>query len=77
MLPPLVPIEGSSNVKAIAYDPQGPVLYVQFHNGAVYEYMDFPPDKWQEFLNSPSKGKYLNSNIRGRYETRKIQDKES
>lgn len=62
----------SSNVFAIGYDPNSEVLEVEFTNGAVYSYSGVPPGEYEGFMNADSKGKYLHSNIKGRYSYMKL-----
>ena len=60
----------SSNVKRIGYEKSK--LYVQFKSGATYFYKGVPEKLYKEMLNADSKGKYLNSQIKGKYEYQKI-----
>ena len=67
----------SSNIRSIAYDEHGPTLSVTFIGkggkpDSTYEYADFPPEKWQEFLNSPSKGGFFFSSVKGKYVATKV-----
>ena len=57
----------SSNVADIGYDAIAMTLEVGFHNGSVYQYFDVPENVHREFLNSDSKGKFLNSNIKNNF----------
>jgi len=69
-IPPLSPVE-SSNVKAVGFD--GKDLYVQFHGqDRIYKYADVSPQRVRAFLRAPSKGKYLNSRIKGNYKYERI-----
>ena len=72
----------SSNLHSIAFDPGGPMLKVTFHQKGknaeneprrVYEYEGVEAALFQEFMNSPSKGKFFQQKIRGRFPTRRIQ----
>jgi hypothetical protein len=62
----------SSVIASMGYDHKKEILEIEFHyRGAVYQYDDVPPEVWEEFLESESKGKYFNENIRHDYfETR-------
>jgi len=57
----------SSHVRAIAYDRSEHVLYVQFRNGAAYAYRDVPRGVFEQFLDAPSKGRFLHEVIRPEY----------
>jgi hypothetical protein len=66
----------SSNVKSIGYDRKESTLEIEFISGAVYQYSNVPPIVWQEFQRrkrmNESIGKYLNGNIKGTYDFRKV-----
>ena len=58
----------SACVYALGYDLASSSLFVAFQSGRVYKYFQVPPDVYQDFLNAPSKGKFLNFVIkRGGY----------
>jgi hypothetical protein len=42
-------------------------LTVEFNNEKIYDYRDFSPESYQEFLEAESKGKYFLSKIRAVY----------
>jgi hypothetical protein len=56
----------SSNVVSIGFDPVTATLEVEFNNGGIYQYFDVPEIIFQEFINAPSKGKFLSS-IKGNF----------
>ena len=57
----------SSNIAAIGsrnYQTDGKAdLFVRFNSGAEYVYHEVPQTVVQEFMDSESKGKFLNENI--------------
>ena len=57
----------SSNVDSIGYDPESQTLAVRFHGGGVYHYSNVPADMYEMLKQSPSKGQFLNANIKGTY----------
>ncbi len=57
----------SSNVASIGYDPATQTLEIEFQNGAIYQYYNIPLGIFEEFDRSPSKGAFLNSQIRDRF----------
>jgi hypothetical protein len=63
----------SSNVKAIGYETSTNTLVVEYLSGLKYEYSNVPANVFDELLNSVSKGKYMNQNIKGQYEGRRVQ----
>lgn len=62
----------SSNIYRVSYDEAETLLEVEFHNGGIYQYLDVPNYIWEEFKQADSKGKYLNSSIKGMYRFIKI-----
>ena len=60
----------SSNIHSIGYD--GTTLYVRFHSGGLYEYLNVPEHIYQGLMSASSHGKYLHAFIKGHYAYRKI-----
>lgn len=50
-----------------AYDAGKHILYLRFRSGEVYRYFEFPAEKYREFLDAESRGRYFLSNIRNRF----------
>jgi hypothetical protein len=57
------PVE-SSNLAAIAYDPESAVLEVEFQNGGIYQYFGVPLFVYQDLCSAASKGRYFNENVK-------------
>ena len=57
----------SSNIASIGYDSENNVLEVEFLSGSVYQYYSVPEYIYNDFMNAPSHGRYLNWNIKGYY----------
>jgi hypothetical protein len=66
-------IENSSNVAAVAYTDIGALL-VTFKGGSQYIYKHVPEEVYEEMTKTESAGKYLNVNIKGKYEFEKIEE---
>lgn len=62
----------SSSLASAGYDPRAHVLEVEFRNGGVYQYLEVPDEEYQEFRSAESKGRYLNTEIKGNYPSRKL-----
>ena len=60
----------SSNIKSVAYDDGN--LYVVYKSGAMYKYKDVKEEVYKELLSAESKGRYMNSNIKGKYLYEKV-----
>lgn len=57
----------SSNIDSIGYDENTQTLRVRFLNGSLYEYRNVPLMEFEQLKQAPSKGSYLNRNIKGTY----------
>lgn len=57
----------SSMMNFIGYDFASSVLEIEFKNGIVWHYNEFPEYMWYEFKASGSKGKYFHANIKVQY----------
>ena len=62
----------SSNVAQIGYDEEAKELYVEFHNGSTYKYLDVPPAKYDSLKHAPSVGSYLNKQIKNVFACEKV-----
>ncbi len=58
----------SSNIEAIGYDEGTLELYVQFLSGAYYIYRDVPRQIFDYLMSAPSKGSFLNREVKGVYQ---------
>jgi len=64
----------STTLATVAYDEARELLRLEFCSGAVYLYLDVPAAVHQALLDAPSKGRYFNRAIRGRFSYRPIRD---
>lgn len=67
----LIPVH-SSGVRAIGYEEERRVLYVQFIDGDLYEYDEVPASEVIDLFQAKSIGRFVNKRIKPRYEYRKI-----
>lgn len=58
----------SSNIEGIGYNVKKHHLWVAFKDNKVYRYDLVPRKTFEELMNAESKGRYLNSHIKGQYE---------
>ena len=57
-----IPVNGSSRIKAEAYDSDTETIYVRFHDDVEWSYSACPPNVWAEFTApGQSRGKYINT----------------
>ena len=59
----------SKNVHRTSYNSEEQVLEVEFKNKKTYCYSGFSPEKWEELLKAESIGKYVQSELVGKYKT--------
>ena len=58
----------SSNIASVGYDAVKMILEIEFHHGAVYQYLDVPEKVYEELMSSPSQGAYFMNEIKGKFE---------
>lgn len=61
----------SSAIKSVGYE--GGILEVEMSNGGLYQYEDFPEDKYRELLAAESPGRYFQSQIRPAFAGQRVQ----
>lgn len=57
----------SSNVAGFSYDEAAQVLTVEFNSGSRYDYYDVPENVFEGMKSADSKGRYLNTEVKGHY----------
>jgi hypothetical protein len=62
----------STTLATVAYDETGKLLQLEFCSRAVYLYFGVPAAVQQALLGAPSKGRYFNQTIRGRFPYRRV-----
>ena len=62
----------STTLAAVAYDETQKLLQLEFCSQAVYLYSGVPAAVHQALLGAPSKGRYFNQTIRGRFPYRRV-----
>ncbi len=62
----------SSNIKKIGYSDSKCELVVEYLSGIKYKYKNVPKMIYMNLLESDSKGRFMNSNIKGKYEYEKV-----
>ncbi len=60
----------SSDLLSVGY--HSGTLEIEFKNNSIYQYLDVPEYIYHELVNSDSKGKYFNQNIRNIFRCMKI-----
>ena len=62
----------SSVIARLSYDAAGRTLKIVFQSGEVYEYYKVPRTIYDAFIQSGSKGKFLNQRIKGNFRYKKL-----
>jgi hypothetical protein len=62
----------SATLATVGYDEAQELLQLEFGSRAVYLYFGVPAAVYEALLGAPSKGRYFNGSIRGRYPYRLI-----
>lgn len=63
-------ITDSSHITSAEWD--NGILTIGFRGGIQYEYYDVPSAVLQELMAAPSKGKFLQNEIRNKYESARV-----
>lgn len=62
----------SPMANGIGYDSENELLQIEFNNGAVYQYSHIDEHTWEDLYTSDAVGRYFNQNIKGRYQSQRI-----
>lgn len=62
----------SSNLKSVGYDKSKKLLEIEFHTGAVYQYMNVLEHIYKQLMRAPSLGVYFHKYIRDEYKYIKL-----
>lgn len=57
----------STNIASAGYDEVSQTLEVEFISSGIYQYYNIGADLYQQFIQSPSKGQFLNVYIKNAY----------
>ena len=55
----------SSNINAVGYENNN--LIVEYKSGTKYKYIDVPKNIYEELLEAESKGRYMNTKIKNKF----------
>lgn len=64
----------STTLASAGHEGRAAILELLFRNGAVYQYFHVPAEVHRGLLGAPSKGRYFNQHIRGRYPYKLVQN---
>lgn len=60
----------SSNIKKVGYENKE--LLVEYLSGAKYKYKEVPEELFTKLLEAESKGRFMNSEVKGKYEYERL-----
>jgi len=60
----------SSNIDSVGYENEN--LYIQYQSGAIYKYKNVPKVIYESLMDSDSKGRYMNSSIKTKFEYERL-----
>lgn len=66
----MININSNSNITSIGYD--GKDLYIKYCSGATYSYENVPVKVYEELVQAPSKGRYINEQIKNAYPCKRV-----
>jgi len=58
----------STNIRSVGYEAAERILELEFTSGSIYRYFDVPESEYEALMTAPSKGRYLNKNIKDCYQ---------
>ena len=57
----------SASVVSIGYAPEIQALEIEYQHGGVYQYQGVSQDIYEQLMNAPSKGAFINKQIKPSY----------
>jgi len=69
---PMFPVE-SKNILSVGYNANNRTMRIEFKQNAFYDYMDVPPEVFQQIMSAQSKGTFFHSAVKGKYDFLKIE----
>lgn len=57
----------SSNIASVGYDKEAHILEIEFHHGAIYQYVDVPEKVYEELISTPSIGAYFINELKDKF----------
>ena len=53
----------SSMIASVGYDPDEHILEIEFNSGAIWHYLDVPPEEYEGLMAAESKGRYMHAHV--------------
>lgn len=67
----------STNVASIGYSRHLRTLEIEFVRGAIYRFLEVPPNVYQALMAADSKGRFITENIRGKFQFLRVRPRRS
>lgn len=61
----------SSNIASVGYNKEEHILEIEFHHGAIHQYVGVPEKVYEELMSSPSQGAYFMNEIKSKFNYQK------
>ncbi|MFN3640883.1 MAG: KTSC domain-containing protein, partial [Flavobacterium sp.] len=61
----------SSNIASVGYDKKAHILEIEFHHGAIYQYVDVPEKVYKALMNSHAIGSFFMNEIKDKFNSQK------
>ena len=65
----------STALASVGYSKRLHALEIEFRNGAIYRYLDVDASVYHDLMNAPSKARFYDENIRGKYQRLRVRRK--
>ena len=62
----------SAAIARTGYDAARHILRLEYTSGRIYDYLDVPPEKYDQLLNAGSIGEFVNQEIKPNYECSEV-----
>lgn len=70
----MTPVDRSSTIEAIGYEPATQLLKVKFKSGGTYHFEDVPVAAHQKLITAASVGKHFHKHVKGVFKGEKRED---
>ena len=62
----------STSIARFGYEEASNVLWIEYQTGHKYKYLDVPQDVFEQMKSAPSKGQFVNQNIKDKYDYEEV-----
>jgi hypothetical protein len=69
------PVEKSSTIDSVGYEPAHQLLKIKFKSGGTYHFEGVSADQHQKLITAESVGKYFHKHIKGAFKSMRQEEK--